>query len=169
MEDQNLTLEHKLRANPSGKLLYTGKIVDVRRCVSAGGYTEGHVRIKTLGSDEREFGEAEFTETRDMVLPFQNEYLLANLQNADGTEETIGMAPDLISLIGSDGYALGTQDIKYGVRVSVVSFVAHPHWYTPQGIRVGGPREFGYDMEFKPLGNPYYEPKRVTDEFRPKA
>lgn len=51
---------------------------------------------------------------KKIVLPFQNEYFLANLQNPDGTEETTGMVPDLISLIGTDGFALGTQDIKYG-------------------------------------------------------
>lgn len=42
-----------------------------------------------------------------------------------------------------------------------------PFRYTPRGIEIGGPREFGYDMDFVPLGNPYYEPKRVTKEFRP--
>lgn len=50
-----------------------------------------------------------------------------------------------------------------------MSFVAHPHWYTKQGIKVGGPREFGYDIDFVPLGERYYEPKRVTKEFRPKG
>ncbi|RFU34899.1 hypothetical protein B7463_g1495, partial [Scytalidium lignicola] len=168
-QEKTSIIQAILDANPSGKLLYTGKIVDVRRGVSAGGYTEGSVRLRALSSEEREFGDEASTETRDMVLPFQNEYLLANLQNPDGTEETLGMVPDLISLVGTDGFALGTQDIKYGVRVSVVSFVAHPHWYTLQGIKVGGPTEFGYDMEFVPLGKPYYEPKRVTKEFRPTA
>ncbi|RDW74917.1 hypothetical protein BP6252_06059 [Coleophoma cylindrospora] len=168
-QEKTSIIQAILDANPSGKLLYTGKIVDVRRYVSAGGYTEGRVRLMALSREEKEFGETSFTETRDMVLPFQNEYLLANLQNPDGTEETLSMVPDLISLIGSDGFALGTQDIKYGVRVSVVSFVAHPHWYTKQGVATGGPREFGYDLDFLPLGNPYYEPKRVTKEFRASA
>lgn len=68
-----------------------------------------------------------------MFLPFQNEYLYAGLRepnDPDGkNQEILCTVPDLISLIGSDGYALGTQDIKYGVRVTVVAFVAHPHWY----------------------------------------
>jgi hypothetical protein len=35
-------------------------------------------------------------------------------------------------------------------------------------VEVGGPKEFGYkDLDFIPVGNPYYEPKRVTKEFRP--
>ena len=102
--------------------------MNVRRYVSSGGYSEGSVRLKMISSEEREYGEEDVSETRDMVLPFQNEYLYAGLQNSDGTEEVLAMVPDLISLIGQDGYALGTQDIKYGVRVNVVAFVAHPHW-----------------------------------------
>ena len=101
--------------------------MDVRRFVSDGGYTEGTVRIRAIGADEREVGETVITETRDMVLPFQNEYLYAALE--DGTdEEIVCTVPDLISLIGMDGYALGTQDIKYGLKVNVMAFVAHPHW-----------------------------------------
>ncbi|EXJ67931.1 uncharacterized protein A1O5_08545 [Cladophialophora psammophila CBS 110553] len=157
-----------VEANPSGRILYTGKIVSVNRYISAGGYTEGTVRLKPISNDELEYGDTASTETRDMVLPFQNEYLYAELIEPDAPKGTKGeilcTVPDLISLIGSDGYALGTQDLRYGVRVSVVAFVAHPHW---QGVEVGGPREFGYDMDFIPLGTPYYEPKRVTKEFRP--
>lgn len=42
--------------------------------------------------------------------------------------------------------------------------------YTPKGIEVGGPKEFGYkDMGVIPLGLPYYVPKRVTKEFRPRS
>jgi len=68
-----------------------------------------------------------------MVLPFQNEYLYAELVDPTADKgskgEIICTVPDLISLVGTDGYALGTQDLRYGVRVSVVAFVAHPHWY----------------------------------------
>ncbi|KAK6373611.1 hypothetical protein LTS17_008103 [Exophiala oligosperma] len=160
-----------VQANPSGRVLYTGKIVSVNRYVSAAGYTEGAVRLKPISSEEQEYGDTAMTETRDMVLPFQNEYLYAELVDPKAEKGAKGQilctVPDLISLVGTDGYALGTQDLRYGVRVSVVAFVAHPHWYTEKGIRIGGPKEFGYDMDFIPLGTPYYEPKRVTQEFRP--
>lgn len=70
-----------------------------------------------------------------MVLPFQNEYLYAELVEPGEASkpnrkrgEILCTVPDLISLVGTDGYALGTQDLRYGVRVSVVAFVAHPHW-----------------------------------------
>ncbi|KAK6005849.1 hypothetical protein QM012_007491 [Aureobasidium pullulans] len=159
-----------VEANPSGRILYTGKIVNVKRHISDAGYTEGSVTIAPISSDEQEYGSATTLETREMVLPFQNEYLYAELvADKDNPAKILCTVPDLISLVGSDGYALGTQDLRYGVRVSVVAFVAHPHWYTPEGVKLGGPAEFGYeDLDFVPLGNPYYEPKRVTKEFRSK-
>lgn len=108
----------------------------VNRYISPGGYTEGAVRLKPLSDGEREYGDDVNVETRDMVLPFQNEYLYAELvapeasTNPNGRKrgEILCTVPDLISLVGTDGYALGTQDLRYGVRVSVVAFVAHPHW-----------------------------------------
>ncbi|RSL59960.1 hypothetical protein CEP54_007019 [Fusarium duplospermum] len=157
-----------LRAHPCGRLLYTGKIIDVRRFVSDGGYTEGPVRLRAIGAEEREVGETVCTETRDMVLPFQNEYLYAALKDGK-QEEVICTVPDLISLIGMDGYALGTQDIKYGLRVNVMAFVGHPHWYTERGLELGGPGDFGYkDMKQVSVAPAFYDPPRVTDMFRPR-
>jgi DUF917 family protein len=119
-------------ANPSGRVLYTGKIISVNRYVSAGGYTEGSVRLKPISDDEQEYGDKISDDKREMRLPFQNEYLYAELvepgQSTEKKGEILCMVPDLISLIGTDGYALGTQDLRYGVRVSVVAFTAHPHW-----------------------------------------
>ena len=164
-----------MEANPSGRVLYTGKIISLTRHVSARGYTEGLVELKPIGADEREYGDSSSlssssrsNETRHMRLPFQNEYLYAELfEPGQERGEIMCTVPDLISLVGTDGYALGTQDLRYGVRVTVVAFTAHPHWYTEKGIATGGPGEFGYtDLDFIPLGTPYYEPKRVTKEFR---
>jgi DUF917 family protein len=96
------------------------------------------VRLKPIAGDELEYGESVEQETREMILPFQNEYLYAALvdQSCGNSHEQILASkaeilctvPDLISLVGTDGYALGTQDIRYGIRVSVVAFTAHPHW-----------------------------------------
>ncbi|KAM6518983.1 hypothetical protein FALCPG4_012641 [Fusarium falciforme] len=156
-----------LRAHPCGRLLYTGKIIDVRRFISDGGYTEGPVRLRAIGAEERDVGETVCTETRDMVLPFQNEYLYAALQDGK-QEEVICTVPGLISLIGMDGYALGTQDIKYGLRVNVMAFVGHPHWYTERGLELGGPKDFGYtEMKHVSVAPTYYDPPRVTAMFRP--
>lgn len=97
--------------------------------------------MKALSGDEQDYGEVTMNETRDLVLPFQNEYLYAELvqpgqPDRESEGEVLCTVPDLISLCGTDGYmyALRTRDLRYGVRVSVVAFVAHPHRYTAQGI-----------------------------------
>lgn len=125
-------MNFQIEANPCGRVLYTGKITSVRRCVSVGGYTEGAVTLKPISLDEQEYGDEAVSETREMRLPFQNEYLFAEMI-APGTPidkrgEVLCTVPELISLVGTDGYALGTQDLRYGTRVSVIAFAAHPHW-----------------------------------------
>lgn len=39
---------------------------------------------------------------------------------------------------------LGVTDYKYGLRVSVIALRAPPQWVTPEGLKMGGPRAFGY-------------------------
>ena len=97
-----------MEANPSGRVLYTGKIVSLQRHVSSGGYTEGLVTLKPISADELEYGDGTATaETRYMRLPFQNEYLCAELfepgQPVEQRGEILCTVPDLISLVGSDG------------------------------------------------------------------
>ncbi|ESU07083.1 hypothetical protein FGSG_01733 [Fusarium graminearum PH-1] len=136
----------------AGKLLFTGKIVDVRRYIG-GGYTMGSVVIAPLSADERETNGSESTTSGDkhMVIPFQNEYLYAALSDADGSEESqevVCTVPDLISILGQDGEGIGSQDLRYGLRVNVVALPAHPLWKTDKGMKVGGPEGFGLKMGY---------------------
>ncbi|KAH8692115.1 hypothetical protein BGW36DRAFT_303736 [Talaromyces proteolyticus] len=158
-----------------GRLLFSGKIIDVKRDVSRG-YTMGHCTIEPLTGDEMEdFNEIHSTkeenEKRCIVLPFQNEFLYAayveNLISADDSSkhDVICSVPDLISVLGADGEALGTQELRYGLKVDVIAMAAHPLWTADErGLRVGGPEGFGLDMEFKSLG-PYQKPRSVIEEF----
>ncbi len=166
-QEKRSIMDAIVAANPSGKVLYTGKIVHVHRYVFSGGYTEGSVRLAPISSEEQEYGDAASGESRHLHLPFQNEYLLAELIDADVPNsrlnatagsvekralegELLCTVPDLISLVGSDGHALGTQDVRYGVRVSAVAFVANPHWYTPKGVKTGGPESPGTILTSSP-------------------
>ncbi|KAH7153466.1 hypothetical protein EDB81DRAFT_791447 [Dactylonectria macrodidyma] len=154
----------------AGKLLFTGKIVDVRRYVG-GGYTMGSVVIAPLHDDDREPGSTSKQSVpldRHMTIPFQNEYLYAALTDAAGTEatqEVVCTVPDLISILGQDGEAIGSQDLRYGLRVNVVALPAHPLWKTERGMKVGGPEGFGLDMPFVGVGNDFTESRSVIDEF----
>ncbi|KDN67715.1 putative hydantoinase [Colletotrichum sublineola] len=152
----------------AGKLLFTGKIIDVRRYVG-GGYTMGSVLIAPLATYEDRDSKAQTSTAPDkhMLIPFQNEYLYASLTDAEGSEgsgEVICTVPDLISILGQDGEAIGSQDLRYGLRVNVIALPAHPLWGTEKGMLVGGPKAFGLDMPFVGVGE-YTEPRSVIDEF----
>jgi DUF917 family protein len=127
---------------------YTGKIIDVRRFVG-GGYTMGSVIIAPLNDSERDSTQSSTVRDRYMVIPFQNEYLYAALSDSRGSEESqevVCTVPDLISILGQDGEGIGSQDLRYGLRVNVIALPAHPLWKTEQSIKVRGPAGFGLDM-----------------------
>lgn len=104
---------------------------------------------------------------RHLVVPFQNEYLAAGLVQPDHSdvEEMICTAPDLISILGQDGEALGSQELRYGLRVKVIAMPAHPLWTsTEEGLRVGGPEFFQLGCAWKSIGE-YKLPRSVIEEF----
>ncbi|KAL1984915.1 hypothetical protein VTN96DRAFT_8574 [Rasamsonia emersonii] len=156
-----------------GRLLYTGKIIDVKRDVSRG-YTMGQCVVAPLSGDEKDTTMAienpVVEEERPIVIPFQNEFLYAAY--ADPTDpddqsryEMICTVPDLISILGPDGEAIGSQELRYGLHVSIIAMAAHPLWTGDErGLRVGGPKGFGLDMEWTSIG-PYQEPPSVIAEF----
>ncbi|KAE8379330.1 hypothetical protein BDV26DRAFT_280343 [Aspergillus bertholletiae] len=157
-----------------GKLLYTGKIIDVKRDVSRG-YTMGYCLIAPLGSDERETinsptdSDSQLEANRSLIIPFQNEFLYAAYADPDAPEETstqevICTVPDLISILGQDGEAIGSQELRYGLKVNVIAMAAHPLWTTQEGLAVGGPSGFGLDMGWTKLGE-YWQPRSVIEEF----
>jgi DUF917 family protein len=105
---------------------------------------------------------------RHMTIPFQNEFLYAALTDAAGTEETqevVCTVPDLISILGQDGEAIGSQDLRYGLRVNVIALPAHPLWKTDRGMKVGGPENFGLKMGFVGVNDAFVESQSVIDEF----
>ena len=127
-----------------GKLLFTGKIIDVNRFVG-GGYTMGFVIVRASSEDGKP-GEAE--NEPHMYIPFQNEYLYSAISDAEGSESSrkvVCTVPDLISILSQDGEAIGSQDLRYGLNVDVIAMPAHPLWRTERALRVGGPA--GFDLK----------------------
>lgn len=133
----------------------------------------GQCTIVPLSNEEQDLDgptKNPFDDTRCLIIPFQNEFLYAayaDIANPDDSSkhEIICTVPDLISILGQDGEAIGSQDLRYGLRVNVIGMAAHPLWTGDErGLRVGGPEGFGLDMEWKSIG-PYQEPPSVIDEF----
>ncbi|SPO07076.1 related to D-amino acid hydantoin hydrolase (hydantoinase) [Cephalotrichum gorgonifer] len=152
----------------AGKLLYTGKIVDVRRYIG-GGYTMGAVIIGPAGDAAEDSSTSSGGDSAaHMVIPFQNEYLYAALSDAAGSEASrrvVCTVPDLISILDQNGEAIGSQDLRYGLLVSVIALPAHPLWKTDRGLKVGGPEGFGLDMPQVGVDDSFVESLSVIDEF----
>ncbi|KAL1742325.1 hypothetical protein HDZ31DRAFT_66082 [Schizophyllum fasciatum] len=143
----------------TARTLFRGKIVSVER-KTVKGHAYGEVVIKAQEGDGFE---------GVMKIPFKNENILATRVLADGTEEVVASVPDLISVCDSaSGEAIGTPEYKYGILVTVIGITASDKWTaTPRGIEIGGPKAFGMDVEYKPLGT-FVKPKSVIDEYAPR-
>jgi DUF917 family protein len=105
---------------------------------------------------------------KHMIIPFQNEYLYAALRDdgcSEASQEVVSTVPELISILGHDGEAIGSQDLRFGLRVSVIALPAHPLWKTEEGMAVGGPAGFGLKMDPVDGGILYTESRSVINEF----
>ena len=132
----------------------------------------GTVIIAPLGDEDRESSTASSKQSipsdRHMTIPFQNEYLYAALSDAQGSKESLDVVctvPDLISILGQDGEAIGSQDLRYGLRVNVIALPAHPLWKTEKGIKVGGPEGFNLNMPVVSIDGQFEEARSVIEEF----
>jgi DUF917 family protein len=103
-----------------------------------------------------------------LKIPFKNENLVATRVGLDGLERVLATVPDLISVSdAASGEALGTSDYRYGLQVFVLGITASEKWTsTPRGIALGGPRAFGLELEYVPLGV-FKRPRSVIDEYAP--
>jgi DUF917 family protein len=147
----------------SGRLLLSGKVVDVQRRTQDG-FVRGSMRIAArppiasrLGSRqqphdsgivERQANSSSSSSETDMVIEFQNENLMAKQGS-----RVLGCVPDLICCLdSSSGEAIATEDVRYGLWVSVLLLPAHPLLRVPAALRVVGPAAFGYEAEYQPVG-----------------
>ncbi|KAK0211982.1 hydantoinase/oxoprolinase [Armillaria fumosa] len=156
----------------NGKLLFIGKIVNVFREVRAG-FTWGEVKIARLGEDELEDSSSSNLNLDrglddHMVIPFQNENLVAYIEELDGARSVAAIVPDLICVLDSQsGSHLGTQMYSYGLRVTVIVMAGSPLWQSEKGLKSGGPAAFGYDHRYLPVGE-YKTPTSVIEDYRQK-
>lgn len=121
-----------------GVLLFTGKIDAVKR-ENTRGWTIGEAELVGLDGDEG----SRFT------LMFQNENLAAM---RDG--HFVATTPDLIMTLDLDsGEPIPTERIRYGYRVAIIGLPADARWRTERGLRVAGPRRFGYEVDYRPVEN----------------
>lgn len=117
------------------RLLFDGKIVDVRR-ETRDGWHFATVDMVALHDPEDHFS-----------IELQNEYLRA-VHNG----RTVCMVPDLIATLDREtAEPLTGERLKYGLRLKVLGLTANSMMRRPECLERFGPRAFGYQDGFIPL------------------
>lgn len=118
-----------------GKIIFSGKIVDIERETRAG-FAQGRARIK--GTDGWE---------GLMEIEIQNENLIARV---DGKVKAI--VPDLICILDNEtAEPITTEELRYGQRIAVMAVAVPPIMRTPEALAIFGPKAFGFDHPFIPI------------------
>lgn len=117
-----------------GTLLGTGVISDIDQRISDG-FLRGTVNIVNV------------EENYKMLINYQNENIAAL---KDGN--ILATSPDLISIVDAQtGKAITTESLSYGLRVCVLALPCDPIWKTEKGLKLVGPRYFGYPFDYIPF------------------
>ena len=129
-----------------GQLLFRGKIVDVARWTTDG-FARGRLTIEGFGTQANS----------TLQIDFQNENLIARQDGA-----IVTTVPDLICIVDSEtGRPISTEETRYGLRVAVLGIPCSPLLRTAEALAFVGPRAFGYDVDYQPLGD-YVTPEPVV-------
>jgi DUF917 family protein len=118
------------------KSLFSGKVTDIDRRTTEG-FARGTVMLEHMSDAGRE-----------MRIEIQNENLIA----WDGDEPVVTV-PDLISLIDHEtAKPILTEALAYGQRLDVIAMPCAPEWHQEGMLDLVGPRAFGYDIDYVPIG-----------------
>ena len=134
---RRLDVVGRLLATTGAMLLFTGKLIDVRREIK-GGFAMGEANLAG-------FGDHAGATAR---IAIQNENLVLWV---DGVP--VAMVPDLIINVEADtGQPITTEALRYGQRLAVLGLPAHELMKSVAALEVVGPRAFGYlELDYRPL------------------
>lgn len=124
-----------LDADRSAKALFSGKIVDVSH-ETRDSYHWGRVVIQSL-RDSQDV----------MELNIQNEFLSARHNG-----RLVAVVPDLLCLLDSESAEpLTAENLRYGLRVTVLAYTAPAQLLSEQSLSVVGPAQFGLQETWRPF------------------
>ena len=139
---KTIARERKAHRNPAdalikrldGHRLFTGRVTDIER-KTTGGFARGKAMLKGVDEDEG----------HSFSVEFQNEFLIARSENG----KALATTPDLICALDADGgLPITTEQLRYGLAVSFISLPSDAQWRTEAGLKLVGPRYFGYEQDF---------------------
>ncbi|MGY0022122.1 DUF917 domain-containing protein [Streptomyces sp. YJ-C3] len=106
----------------------TGKVASVRRP----GDGAAGVLLEGAGDDAG----------RLVLLEARSEFVVAM---EDG--RPLALVPDVIALIDErTGWAVPVEEVRYGLRVRLVTFPTAPVWYSAAGLALAGPAAYGLEV-----------------------
>ncbi|KAJ3879103.1 hypothetical protein F5051DRAFT_404095 [Lentinula edodes] len=150
----------------AAKVLFKGKIVEVER-KTVKGHSYGEVVISAADITGNVAGVAGKTAEfkGKMKIPFKNENIVA-IAMSDSGDKVVVSVPDLICVCDAlTGEAIGTPEYRYGLLVFVLGIQGSERWTSStRGIQIGGPRAFGMDIDYKPLGI-FERPRSIIEEY----
>ena len=125
-----------------GSELFQGKLIDVHRR-TIGGFARGDLRAEGLGQYAGAW----------LHIAFQNENLVAWRGGPDTREMAVACVPDLICVLDTEtGEPITTEQLRYGLRVTVLGIPCSVKLRTPEALKVVGPQAFGYrDVIYVPM------------------
>ena len=116
--------------------LFDGKIIDVAH-ETRGGWHWGVVTMQSPHSPDDIF-----------TVQFRNEFIAARRNG-----KLVTMVPDLIAILDRESAEpLTGEMLSYGQRVKVIGLSADPMLVRPESLEVLGPRAFGMDCDYTPVG-----------------
>ena len=132
---RNKNAEDELARSCHASLLFTGKLVDLKR-YNTRGFAIGHAFIDGFDS---------YAHQR-LKVSFQNEYLRATL-GGDGAEpKVIESTPNIISIHDeSTLLPITTDQLRYGMRCKVFSIPIHKKWLFEGAEKLVGLRAFNLE------------------------
>ncbi|KAB8264286.1 hypothetical protein BDV32DRAFT_117604 [Aspergillus pseudonomiae] len=155
----------------SAKVLFRGKISGIEQTVYKG-HSYGELIITEVPAEDDDQANNQncspaVAQGGQLRIPFKNENIYAEHHAADGSRKIIASVPDLICILDKEsGKPIGVPEYRYGYQVVVLGLACSPHWSkTKRGLEIGGPKGYGYDFAYEPLGE-YVEPRSVIDEFK---
>jgi DUF917 family protein len=125
-----------------GVVLFAGKLVDVQRRTS-GGFARGQLLAEGVGPDRGEW----------LHIAFQNENLVAWRGDRQTRVRVVACVPDLICVLDTEsGEPVTTEQLRYGLRVTVLGIPCSDKLRTPRALEVIGPTAFGYpEVTYLPM------------------